>query len=227
MPAENNNGSFNRYAWIILAVVYLASFAATMMLNKVSPMVVNLTDEFGVSLSQVGLLMSMLGLTGLILAIPAGIILQRLGLRTTGSVALGFIATGAALGAISGSFNFLVFSRMLEGIGLGLIVVVSPTAIAMWFPPEKVGTPMGIWTTAGPVSGFAILILAPVLALSIGWSGVWWITAAVSIIALIVYWLFIARPQCWMKLADLILMALLRMLLLAGKGLLKTETSGY
>ena len=102
MPAENNNGSINRYAWIILAVVYLATFAGRLMLNKVSPLVVDLTDDFGVTMGQVGFLMSMLGLTGLILAIPAGVILQRLGLRITGTIALALLTAGAALGARDG-----------------------------------------------------------------------------------------------------------------------------
>ncbi len=189
MSAENNNGSFNRYAWIILAVVYLATFAGRLMLNKVSPLVVDLADDFGITMSQVGLLMSMLGLTGLFLAIPGGIILQRLGLRITGTAALIFLAGGATLGAISGSFNFLLFSRMLEGIGLALIVVVSPAAIAMWFPQEKVGTSIGIWTTSAPISAFVIVTLAPLLAPTIGWRGVWWLTAGVSITALVLYWL--------------------------------------
>jgi predicted MFS family arabinose efflux permease len=152
-----------------------------------------LTDEFDVSLSQVGLLMSIFGLTGLILAIPAGIILQRRGLRFTGTVALGFVAIGAALGALSGSFPFMVFSRLVEGIGVALIVIVSPAAIAMRFPPEKSGGPIGIWSTATPVSGFFIMSLAPQLAPTIGWRGVWWLTSGIAVIALVIYWLFI-RP---------------------------------
>jgi predicted MFS family arabinose efflux permease len=194
MPQKENNPATPRYAWIILAVVYLATFAGNSMLNKVSPLVLTLTDEFGVSLSQVGLLMSMFGLTGLILAIPAGIILQRRGLRITGTVALGFVASGAVLGAMSNSFSLLLFSRLVEGVGVALIVVVSPAAIAMWFPPQKSGAPMGIWSTSTPLSGFIIISFAPLLALSIGWSGIWRLTAGVAIIALIVYWLFMRPP---------------------------------
>jgi len=193
MVQENNDGTNHRYAWTVLAIVYLATFAGNMMLNKVSPLVLNLTDEFGISLSQVGLLMSMFGLTGLILAIPAGIILQRRGLRFTGTVALGIVAIGAALGSLSGSFSFMVFSRLVEGIGVALIVIVSPAAIAMWFPPEKSGGPIGIWSTATPVAGFFIMSLAPQLAPTIGWRGVWWLTSGIAVIALVIYWLFI-RP---------------------------------
>jgi predicted MFS family arabinose efflux permease len=194
MLQEDNKTAINKYAWVILAVVYLASFAGNLLLNKVAPLVVNLTDEFGVSLSQVGLMMSMLGLTGLVLALPAGVILQRQGLRITGTVALAFFAVGAALGALSGSFYLLLFSRLLEGIGFTLMVVLSPAAIAMWFPQRKIGTPMGIWTTAGPLGTIVIVMLAPLMALSIGWRGVWWVSAAIAVVALVVFWLFMRPP---------------------------------
>ena len=194
MIKEDNKESINNYAWVILAVVYLTTFASHLMFNKVPPLILNLIDEFGVTLGQAGWLMSMLGLTGLIMALPAGIILQRRGLRLTGIVALGLIASGAGLGALSGSFLLLLVSRLLEGLGSTLLVVLAPAAIAMWFPREKVGTSMGIWTTAGPVTAIVIVTLAPLWAQVIGWRGVWWITAAVSVAMMVVYWLFVRSP---------------------------------
>jgi MFS family permease len=190
----DNKVSVNRYSWVILAVVYMISMAGHLTFNKVPPLMLDIIDEFVVTLGQAGWLMSMLGLTGLLMALPAGIILQRRGLRFTGIVALGLVAAGAAFGALSGSFPMLLISRLLEGLGATILVVLAPAAIAMWFSREKVGTAMGIWTTAGPVAAIIALMVAPLLAPVIGWRGVWWVTAAISVALMVVYWLLVRSP---------------------------------
>lgn len=190
MSQENRSMETPKYAWVIVVVVYLASFAQAMMLNKVPPMIPILKDAFDVSLGQTGLLLSVFGLTSFILALPAGMITQRLGLKTTGSMALGIIVLGGLLGAVTDNFWVLMFSRILEGVGAAVIFVVTPAAIAMWFPPEKSGAPMGVYSTSIPIAAFVIMALAPALEPSIGWKGVWWLTAGCCFVGLIVYWIF-------------------------------------
>jgi MFS family permease len=87
----------------------------------------------------------------LILALPAGIILQKLGPKVAGLIAVGCLMIGSAWGALANGAGLLLASRVLEGVGMGLIAVVAPASIAMWFPREKQGTPMGIWATWVPV----------------------------------------------------------------------------
>jgi predicted MFS family arabinose efflux permease len=57
-----------------------------------------LMEAFNLSIGSAGLLMSVFAITGLILALPAGIIAQRLGLKTTGLIAVGSLAAGSVLG---------------------------------------------------------------------------------------------------------------------------------
>jgi hypothetical protein len=87
----------------------------------VTPIMPVLMDTFHITLPQAGSLMSILALVGLILALPAGIILQKLGTKVSGLVALAFTGAGAVMGALSGSFEMLMVSRVLEGVGMGLI----------------------------------------------------------------------------------------------------------
>jgi len=61
----------------------------------------------------------------------------------------------------------------------------------MLFPPAKRGIPMGIWATATPVGGFIAGTLLPVLELSIGWRGVWWVSAAFVLVTLMLFWLLV------------------------------------
>ena len=182
--------TIKRYAWAILLVAYLASVAAPLNQNKVPPLMPILMDAFQINLGEAGLLMSVFSLTGFVLALPAGFVLQKWGLKLTGVFAMVGLTGGSALGALSGSMGVLLTSRVLEGVGMGLIAVVAPAAIAVWFPEDKQGTPMGIWATWVPVGNLAMLVLAPALATAYGWQSVWWLGAGISLFVLLLYgWL--------------------------------------
>jgi predicted MFS family arabinose efflux permease len=183
-----------KYAWVILVVVYFAGVVAPFNQFKVPPVMSLLMAGFHLDLTQAGLLMSIMAAIGLVLAIPASIALQRFGPKNTILVALGFLACGALLGALARNYILLLCSRILEGTGLGLIGVAAPATISMWFPPEKRGTPMGIWATWVPVGTVVVYNLAPTLASSLGWQAVWWVGTGYALLMMILIGLLITRP---------------------------------
>lgn len=182
------------YAWTILVVAFIASVAAPLTQFKVSPIMPVLMDAFGLNMASAGMLMSVFAITGFILAFPAGLILQRLGLKVTGLIAMASLIIGSIVGAFSTSSGLMMTSRLIEGVGMGLIAVVGPAAIAMWFPAEARGTPMGIWATWVPVGSVLMYILAPFLATRFGWQSVWWFSAAFSLLAFVLVWIFMKMP---------------------------------
>ena len=191
---KSNPAAVLPYAWMILSVVYLASVIAAFNQFKIPPLMPVLMQAYQIDLTQAGLLMSIIAMIGLVLALPTGIILQRLGSKATIFIALGLMTSGAVFGALSGSFVSLLMSRILEGIGIGLIGVAAPATIAMWFPPERQGTPMGIWATWVPVGSVAAYNLAPVLAPTLGWGAVWWIGAGIALLMMILSGFLITQP---------------------------------
>lgn len=182
------------YAWVILVVAFIASVAAPLNQFKVAPVMPVLMEAFGLSMASAGWLMSVFAVTGFLLALPAGLILQRIGLKVTGLIAMGCLVVGSALGAISTAAGLMMFSRVIEGVGMGLIAVVAPASIAMWFPHEKQGAPMGIWATWVPIGSILMFILAPAMATAFGWRSVWWFGAAFALLAFVLVWLFMRMP---------------------------------
>jgi nitrate/nitrite transporter NarK len=77
---------------------------------------------------------------------------------------------------------------------MGLIAVVAPAVIAMWFPAERRGTPMGIWATWVPVGSVIMYVLAPALGLNYGWQAVWWFGAVFALVAFILYGVLVRMP---------------------------------
>jgi MFS family permease len=152
---------------------------------KIPPIMPFLMHEFGIDLTQAGLLMSSIAMVGLLLALPTSLLLQRFGSKITLIVSLGLMALGAVIGAFSSTFAMLLGSRVIEGMGIGLMGIIAPATIAMWFPPERRGTPMGIWATWVPVGSVLIYNIAPTMIVSLGWQSVWWLGAIFAIVMMV------------------------------------------
>lgn len=172
---------------LVLAAVFLASVAAVMAQFAAPPLMPVLMDEFGVDLAMASRLMSVFSITGLALALPAGLILQRFGPIATGAAAMLAVIAGSTLGVLAPDFDMFLVTRAVQGIGVGLIGVVAPAVVAETFPQERRGTPMGIWAMWVPVGGVLMYVLAPSLAAAAGWQAVWGLVAVVAVVALVVY----------------------------------------
>jgi MFS family permease len=183
------------YAWVILAVLYIASVASALNQFKVPPVLPVLIRAFNLSLSNAGMLMSIFSFTGFLLALPAGFIMQRLGLRTTGLIAVGAVFIGSSLGTFCSTANSMLATRFIEGAGIGLITIVAPAAISSWFPAEMRGTPLGLWTTCMPVGSIIMFNLAPWLAELGGWQFIWKAGATFSLAAFILFGFFFRMPK--------------------------------
>ncbi|MEJ2110144.1 MAG: MFS transporter [Acidobacteriota bacterium] len=191
------------YAWVVLVATYLASLAAPLNLFKVPPMLTTLQPIFNLSQSEQGQLMSVFSIMGFVLAIPAGFILKRFGIKLTVLGAVAALAIGAGLGALSETWMLLFFGRFIEGAGMGLIMVSAPLAISLWFPADKRGLPMGLWASCIGVGNTAMFILAPKIAApSAGdpsqvyqWPNVWWTGAIFAAISFVIFAIFFRLPK--------------------------------
>jgi predicted MFS family arabinose efflux permease len=123
--------------------------------------------------------------------VPGGSLVDRLDARRLALVGLGVFALGAAIGAVAPTIGVLVASRVVQGIGAGL---VSPAALAgavSGFPPERRGSALGIWGASAGVSNLLGPVLGGILTVALGWRADWWalvplaLLAAVSIVRLV------------------------------------------
>lgn len=194
VPISESTERTPPYAWTILLVLCVASVASSLNQFKVPPVLPVLIRDFHLSLGNAGMLMSAFSVTGLLLALPAGFILQRLGPKATGLIAVGAVSFGSVLGTFSATVPLMLASRFIEGAGLGLITIVAPAAIALWFPEARRGTPLGIWTTCMPFGNILTLNLAPWLSSLGGWQLVWKVGALFSLAAFVLFWLLFRMP---------------------------------
>lgn len=183
-----------RKAWAVMLAAYLAGVAVALNQSKVPPVMQVLLQSLHIDATTGGWLMSAFAVAGIVLGIPAALVLGRLGPKLAGLIALGCTVLGAIIGAAANDATVLLLGRVVEGIGLGLIAVVAPAVISMWFAPHERGTPMGIWASWVPVGSFVMYNLAGPLLNAFGWQGIWWFGAVFALIALVIYAVVVSAP---------------------------------
>jgi MFS family permease len=183
------------YAWVALFALYMATLSAPLNLFKLPPVMTTIQKAFNMSMSGSGDLMSIFSIMGFVLAIPAGYILKRFGIKPTALFAVGSVAVGSCLGAIADTARMLFVGRFVEGVGMGLIMVAAPLAISLWFPAEKRALPTGIWASSVGIGNVATLLFAPSMAVAYGWRSVWWAGAGFSALAFVLFAILFRLPR--------------------------------
>src|SRR4030042_4012 len=146
-----SKGRSPRSPWRILFIILLTSIAASMSQFKVPPVLPLLMKAFNESPGSAGLLMSVFAVTGLFVAIPSGLILQKWGYAATGLTAIFCLTLGAGMGSLSKGMGIMLVSRFIEGAGMSFMAVLAPAIIALWFTEERRGRAMGIWSVWLPL----------------------------------------------------------------------------
>jgi MFS family permease len=183
------------YAWVVLAVGFIASVAGPLGMFKVSTVLPTLIRQFHLSLSVAGLMVSVFAVTGFILALPASSIFQKLGLKWTCVVSTAVMIVGSLMGTFATTGGVLLVSRFVEGAGMGLIAVAVPSAIAAWFPGRRRGIAMGIWNNWMTVGSILAFSAVPAVVARGTYKNAWWFSTTYSAVALVLCLFFMRMPR--------------------------------
>lgn len=190
----DNTERIKRQAWVVMFVAFYAGIAMAWAQNKIPPVIGIIMESFSINMTTAGWLSSIFCVMGIVMAIPAAALISKWGLKKCGIVALGSCIIGGLTGIIAPNVTILMCSRLLEGIGVGLIAVIVPSIIAMWFPAEHRGLPMGIWGSWQMVAQAAGFLLAGSIIAFMGWKGMWWFGLFLLVSGILLYIWKIASP---------------------------------
>jgi MFS family permease len=189
-----------RYSWVVLVLMYLAAITAPLNMFKVQALMPVIIPALNIPITSAAVLMSVFSIAGLILALPGGILVQRLGVKASIVIAISATALGSMVGVLSTGFEMLAVSRVIEGIGFGLLGVAAPSGISIWFPRDRRGLPLGVFTTWVPFGMMVMLAVAPFLGQTFGspealsWQASWWFGAIFAVVVLVLVVLFFRMP---------------------------------
>ncbi len=188
--------------WAVCLVAIFGGISLALVQNKVSPIITVLMDVFGISMGTAGLLSTIFTFVGIIMALPAAMIIKRFGPKKAGVAALAFAIVGSLIGLATDNVGVLIVSRVVEGTGIGIIAVLAPTLISMWFPPEKRGLPMGLWGSWMMVSQTILFFCAAPLSGAFGWQGMWMLGLVACVLTAVLFLVFVESPAPGESFAD-------------------------
>ena len=149
----------------LLLMMLMSMTAGAMALNKVSPIISIIIPELNLSGSaQGGLLISVFAVSGVFLAVPIGVIMQKFGCYKAGIFALSALVIGPFIGMLYMNFAVLLISRVIEGVGLIILTTIGPAVIAHEYKDRNLGASMVILMCVMIVGQLIMLNAAPRIA---------------------------------------------------------------
>jgi len=178
----------NPRRWTILLLLFVARTSLAFQMQSVASVASLLVEDLGLDLADVGGLIGMVMLPGVVIALPSG-----LGGRWWSDKA--FVLTGLAMMMLGGlltgmadGYLLMATGRLVSGVGIVLNIVYMAKMTTDWFAGGEIATAMSILITSWPL-GFALgQVLQPEIAAIWGWRVVPRVTVAVCGVC----WLLIA-----------------------------------
>ncbi|MFC4436193.1 MULTISPECIES: MFS transporter [Natrialbaceae] len=179
-----------RYQETVLALCTLAFFATMAGRLAISPVVGQITAEFDVSNSLIGVALTGMWMSYFASQYPSGILADRFGERPVILVAVGGTAVACLFLAVAPVFAVFVVGTILLGAVAGLHYSVATTLLTRTY--DEIGAAIGVHNSGGPAAG----LIAPPIAAWVGVRYGWRPAVAIAVpIAVLIFVLFTWRIE--------------------------------
>ncbi|MGH3584960.1 MAG: MFS transporter [Pseudonocardia sp.] len=151
-------------------------------------------DEFGLSKTEQGWLITTFALAYMLFQVPGGMLADRFGAKRLLLVSLLLWSVFTALTGAMWGFAALIVVRALFGVAQALFPGASFKALAERTTPQRRATAAGSMLASNTLgAGLAPLVVAPVL-LGFGWRDTFWIVAGAGALVGTLLWALLPRP---------------------------------
>jgi len=166
-------------------VILLCGAVNAVNIAKLSPSISVLQAQFGLSLSQMGLLASLFSLLIVLTGVAIAGMVRIIGARRIVLLALLVAGGGSVISLVGQNAASLFAGRITEGVSLITVMLTAPSILARHTSIKRRGLIMGIWGGFMPFGNAAVFLAAPALLATSSWQGVWLASLAATILVII------------------------------------------
>lgn len=141
----------------------------------------------------IGLAIGVYGLTQALLQIPMGFLSDIWGRKKVIALGLSLFVLGSIVAALANDIYLIIVGRLIQG--MGAIAATGMALVADVSRPEQRGKMMAIVGSSIGLSFMLAFITGPILASQFGLSGLFWFTAILAIMALLVLAFVVEEPE--------------------------------
>ena len=192
------SSSFMRDLRLTITILFCGTLSG-INIAKLAPSINELSINFGLSLSQIGLLASVFTIIMVSAGVLIGGIVRGAGTKRILMAALIVACIGNAISLMGNSVASLFIGRAIEGISLIALTLTAPSLLAQHTDPAHRGWVMGTWGGFMPLGNGLAIIAAPYLIEQGGWHLVWQVGFGFSLFVCGLGWLFIPDDKAPMK----------------------------
>ncbi len=177
--------------WLVMVFGWVTNY---MVRSGLSPVLIPVMDEFGISYGEAGILATAVFYSYTMMQLPAGHLGDRVGKKVI--VVLATLGWGIAslLTGLARTFAWLLAFRFMTGLAQGSFFSNDRPIIAAYTPREKMGIGQGIsFTGLGIGMAFGVL-LAGFIAQALGWRWVFYLYTVPPIIAAVLLARVVKEP---------------------------------
>lgn len=178
--------------WKTILIIIGAGIVAAFQIGKVPPLLPSLMNDLDFNLFIAGWIISSFSVLGSLIPPLAGSISDSFGTKKMIIIGLSFVALGSFAGSFSTGYKFLIFTRLIEGLGYISISVSAPSLILRLTAAKDIRMVFGVWGSFMPVGSSIMMLASPTLSSYLGWRGLWQLN---TIIAILFIFLFIYKTK--------------------------------
>lgn len=177
---------------ILLAVSMFLIVSAT---NILTPLLPDIRNEFGISISTAGLIVGSYGLARLAVDLPAGFLAQVVGHRRLSILALATLVVASLIGLLAGSVEVLIIARIGAGLAVGILATVILSALSATATVANRGKVMSLFHVANNTGIALYPMIGGLIGLAFGWRATFLITAVLAVAAAVLVLPILLRVQ--------------------------------
>jgi sugar phosphate permease len=151
--------------------------------------------DLGLSLGQMGLLLSAFSWSYALCQLPVGGLVDRVGPRRLLGVGLIIWSIAQMAGGIVSTFGYFVVARIILGIGEAPQFPSAARVVSNWFPLRQRGTPTGIFNSASPLGTALAPLCLSVLVVEFHWRWAFIITGVAGLVMAVVWFALYRDPN--------------------------------
>ena len=144
----------SRQTILILATLSVTYFVENFLRSSVSSLSPILIKELGITLGEMGLLITAFYLIYGIMQPAAGLLSSMLGPRKTILSFMILTCAGSVLFWLSHRYELLFLAQFIMGVGQSVFYINAVAIVSNWWPPEKKATAIGVLSASSGIGGF-------------------------------------------------------------------------
>jgi predicted MFS family arabinose efflux permease len=181
--------------WGVLGLLFLVRTTMAFQFESVAAIGPVLQRDFNVGLPDIGMLIGLYLLPGVVIAFPGGAIGRVLGDKRTVLLGCSVMFAGNIVMALADIWPAQVGGRLLTGVGGVVLNVITSKMVADWFAEREISTAMALFLNSWPCGIALALLVLPPLGVSEGYKTVFLLAADfVGAATLLLFFAYKDRP---------------------------------